>query len=227
MSKFAEECKKRIAEAGVEPREIKVGNIGIKYHAIDPKIMKVGLECLKSIPISLEDVAVEYEVNFNPIGAMMKEFYKPSECQKLYEANLEIEKLKEENKYLDERRKAFNEKCIKLLKEKKELEKKYTDCIEGSIKFENSYVKKHSELVKEAAALREENERLKRSNTLMSEEIEVSKNNTSIFLDEINTLWANLININLESEEGKEKFKELQHQAAGSKLLLELALSTK
>lgn len=80
MSKFAEECKKRIAEAGVKPRELKVEVNFIPSHG-GRKLY----ELRKIKPIFIE--------------RMEEELKNPSECQKLYEANLQLEAVKKEANY--------------------------------------------------------------------------------------------------------------------------------
>ena len=222
MSKFAEECKKRIAEAGVKPRELK-GEVNFIPSHGGRKLY----ELRKIKPIFIE--------------RMEEELKNPSECQKLYEANLQLEEVKKEANYWETKCEKINRVAIKYKGKSRDMEKKIADlehenahlkirCAESlkkETKFESSYVKKHSELVKEAAELREEKTALLRKTELLNEHLEVIENNTSLFIDEINTLWGDIVNINLESKEGLEKFKELQIQVAKSKNLLDLALGIK
>ncbi|MDK0734773.1 hypothetical protein P7A61_04225 [Clostridium perfringens] len=230
MSKFAEECKKRIAEAGVEPRKLK-----IEYKALDPKLIEWGTIV---IPQAMK---IEKDYFKEAIERMVEEFKNPSECQKLYEANLQLEEVKKEANYWETKCRKINKILVKCKAENKELsnvivdldhenahlKNKYEEILKKEAKFETSYTKKHSELVKEAADLREEKGNLIRNCELLNEHIETIENNTSVFIDEINTLWGEIVNIDLESEEGKEKFKELQIQVAKSKNLLDLAFSIK
>lgn len=258
MSKFAEECKKRIAEAGVESRRLKV-----EYKAVDPKLIEWGLW---AIP---EAMRVEKDYFKDAIESMVEEFKNPSECQKLYEANLQLEAVKKEANYWETKCEKINRVAIKYKGKSRDLENKITDlehenahlkikyeeALKKETRFETSYTKKHSELVKEAAELRKENETLiknyellhgaytnveknadelreekialLRKTELLNEHLETMENNTSVFIDEINTLWGDIVNINLESKEGLEKFKELQIQVAKSKNLLDLALGIK
>ncbi|MEA5269386.1 hypothetical protein VB566_00220 [Clostridium perfringens] len=267
MSKFAEECKKRIAEAGVEPREIKVEVNYLPIHG--RKLEEDPLGALK-IEKFIENLNLE-EIRKAPvvIERMAEEFKNPSECQKLYEANLQLEEVKKEANYWETKCRKINKVLVKYRAENKEISNiivdlehenahlkiRYEESLKKETKFESSYVKKHSELVKEAAELRKENEtliknyellhgaytnveknatelreekgNLNRTLELLNEHIETIENNTSVFIDEINTLWGEIVNIDLESKEGKEKFKELQIQVAKSKNLLDLAFSIK
>lgn len=222
MSKFAEECKKRIAEAGVKPRELKVEVNFIPSHG-GRKLY----ELRKIKPIFIE--------------RMEEELKNPSECQKLYEANLQLEAVKKEANYWETKCEKINRVAIKYKGKSRDMEKKiadlehenahlkikYEEALKKETRFETSYTKKHSELVKEAAELRKEKIALLRKTELLNEHLETMENNTSVFIDEINTLWGDIVNINLESKEGLEKFKELQIQVAKSKNLLDLALGIK
>lgn len=258
MSKFAEECKKRIAEAGVKPRKLK-----IEYKALDPKFIECGRF---AIPQAMK---IEEDYFIAAINEMVEELKNPSECQKFYEANLQLEEVKKEANYWETKCRKINKVLVKYRAENKELSNiivdldhenahlkiRYEESLKKETKFESSYVKKHSELVKEAADLRKENETLiknyellhgaytnveknadelreekialLRKTELLNEHLETMENNTSVFIDEINTLWGDIVNINLESKEGLEKFKELQIQVAKSKNLLDLALGIK
>lgn len=229
-NRFVKECKKRIAEAGVEPRKLK-----IEYKALDPKLIE-----WRTIVIP-QAMKIEKDYFKEAIERMVEEFKNPSECQKLYEANLQLEEVKKEANYWETKCRKINKILVKCKAENKELsnvivdldhenahlKNKYEECLKKEAKFESSYVKKHSELVKEAANLREEKGNLIRNCELLNEHIETIENNTSVFIDEINTLWGEIVNIDLESKEGKEKFKELQIQVAKSKNLLDLAFSIK
>ncbi|WP_124046056.1 hypothetical protein [Clostridium perfringens] len=267
-NRFVKECKKRIAEAGVEPREIKVEVNYLPIHG--RKLEEDPLGALKRKKfkenLNLEEIRRETPV---VIRRMVKEFKNPSERQKLYEANLQLEEVKKEANYWETKCRKINKILVKCKAENKELSNiivdldhenahlkiRYEESLKKETKFESSYVKKHSELVKEAADLRKENETLiknyellhgaytnveknadelreekialLRKTELLNEHIETIENNTSVFIDEINTLWGEIVNIDLESEEGKEKFKELQIQVAKSKNLLDLAFSIK
>lgn len=239
-NRFVKECKKRIAEAGVEPREIKVEVNYLPIHG--RKLEEDPLGALKRKKfkenLNLEEIRRETPV---VIRRMVKEFKNPSECQKLYEANLQLEEVKKEANYWETKCRKINKILVKCKAENKELsnvivdldhenahlKNKYEEILKKEAKFEASYTKKHSELVKEAADLREEKGNLIRNCELLNEHIETIENNTSVFIDEINTLWGEIVNIDLESEEGKEKFKELQIQVAKSKNLLDLAFSIK
>lgn len=248
-NRFVKECKKRIAEAGVEPREIKVEVNHLPIYG-----RRLG-EIRRETPVV--------------IRRMVEEFKNPSEYQKLYEANLQLEEVKKEANYWETKCEKINRIMIKYKVENRDLEKKiadlehenahlkikYEEVLKKETRFETSYTKKHSELVKEAASLRKENEtlirnyellhgaytnveknatelreekgNLNRTLELLNEHLETMENNTSVFIDEINTLWGEIVNIDLESKDGKEKFKELQIQVAKSKNLLDLAFSIK
>lgn len=238
-NRFVKECKRRIAEAGVEPREVKSE---VKYLPIHGrKLEEDPLGALK-IEKFIENLNLE-EIRKAPvvIERMVEEFKNPSECQKLYEANLQLEEVKKEANYWETKCEKINKILVKCKAENKELsnvivdldhenahlKNKYEEILKKEAKFETSYTKKHSELVKEAANLREEKGNLIRNCELLNEHIETIENNTSVFIDEINTLWGEIVNIDLESKEGKEKFKELQIQVAKSKNLLDLAFSIK
>ena len=275
MSKFAEECKKRIAEAGVKPRELKDEVNFIPLHG-GRKLEEDPLGALKIKKLS-EIAKASTEINLDElrkikpifIESMEEELKNPSECQKLYEANLQLEEVKKEANYWETKCRKINKVLVKYRAENKELSNiivdldhenahlkiRYEESLKKETKFESSYVKKHSELVKEAADLRKENETLiknyellhgaytnveknadelreekialLRKTELLNEHLETMENNTSVFIDEINTLWGDIVNINLESKEGLEKFKELQIQVAKSKNLLDLALGIK
>lgn len=239
-NRFVKECKKRIAEAGVEPRELKLEVNYLPIHG--RKLEEDPLGALKRKKfkenLNLEEIRRETPV---VIRRMVKEFKNPSECQKLYEANLQLEEVKKEANYWETKCRKINKILVKCKAENKELsnlivdldhenahlKNKYEEILKKETKFETSYTKKHSELVKEAADLREEKGNLIRNCELLNEHIETIENSTSVFIDEINTLWGEIVNIDLESEEGKEKFKELQIQVAKSKNLLDLAFSIK
>ncbi|MGU8470016.1 hypothetical protein ACV3P7_02030 [Clostridium perfringens] len=246
-NRFVKECKKRIAEAGVEPRKLKVEVNFTPLHG-GRKLEEDPLGALKRKKLS-EIAKASTEINLDElrkikpifIEMMEEELKNPSECQALYEANLQLEEVKKEANYWETKCRKINKVLVKYRAENKELSNiivdldhenahlkiRYEESLKKETKFESSYVKKHSELVKEAADLREEKGNLIRNCELLNEHIETIENNTSVFIDEINTLWGEIVNIDLESEEGKEKFKELQIQVAKSKNLLDLAFSIK